>query len=408
MGSFKTLDDYDFSGKRVLVRVDINSPLDKKNLTIKDSSKIMSIVPTLKELSEKGARTAVLSHQGRTDHWDYTDLSQHAEILSGLMGKKVRYIDDLEGDEAKRAITSLSNGETILLKNVRSYAEEDHKLSPEHHAKGALVQQLAPLFDIFINDAFASAHRSHASLVGFTYVLPSAAGRLLEKEISSLTRIVDCPKRPAVFVFGGTKFIDSLPIISHLLVTGIADNIILGGLVGLAYSAAIGTNIGDENLKVISHELSPEHVAEAKDIIAKYGNRISLPVDLALDKDGSRIEAMLGQDLPPYPSLDIGSKSIDKFGAILSKAKTILISGPVGVFEHEEFAIGTRMIFEKSTSSGAFCIIGGGHTTAAANQMGFAQKISYISTGGGALENFLLGKPLPVIEALKQAALREH
>lgn len=408
MYSFRTLDDFDFLGKRVLVRVDINSPLDKKDMMIKDFSKILSAVPTLKELSDKGARTAVMSHQGRKDHWDYISLSQHAEILSDLIGRKVTYVDDLMGDPAKRAISSLRNGEILLLKNVRTYPEEDHKLTPEHHAQGALVKQLAPLFDIYVNDAFASAHRSHASLVGFAHVLPSAAGRLLEKEVRSLSKIVECPKRPVVFIFGGTKFIDSLPIVRHILETGIADHVILGGLVGLAYYAAAGKNIGAENLKVLRHELSQEHIDEAKSIVSQYISKIALPVDVALDKDGSRIEATLGQEMPPYLSLDVGAKSIALFSEILSKAKTILISGPVGMFEREEFSMGTRAVFEKCTSSGAFCITGGGHTTAAANQMNFSSKISYMSTGGGALENFLLGKPLPVIEALKQAALREH
>lgn len=408
MDSFKTLDDFDFAGKRVLVRVDFNSPLEKKDLKIKDSSKILQSVPTLKELSDNGAKTAVLSHQGRKDHWDYIPLSQHAEILSSHMGKKVRYVDDLMGEEAKLAISSLTNGDIILLKNVRSYAEEDHKLSPEHHAKGALVKNLAPLFDFYVNDAFASAHRSHASLVGFTWVLPSAAGRLMEKEVQSISKIVDGPKRPAVFVFGGTKFIDSLPIVRHILASGIADSVILGGLVGLAYSAASGRDIGQENMKVIGHELTPEHINEAKSIVSEFGSRIALPVDMAFDKNGSRVEAPLGHEQPSYPSLDIGSKSIAEFGRILSGAKTILISGPVGVFEREEFSVGTRAVFDISTSSGAFCIIGGGHTTAAANQLGFARRISYISTGGGALEHFLLGKPLPVIEALKDAAKRQR
>jgi len=404
--SFKTLDDFVFKGKKVLVRIDVNSPLDKKDLRIKDDSKIASSVPTLRELVDKGAKIAVMAHQGRKDHWDYTDLSQHATILSKHLGAEVRYVDDLCGDVAKAAINSLSNGEVILLKNVRCFPEEDHKMTPEHHAKGELVQHLAPLFDIFINDAFASAHRSHASLVGFTMVLPSGAGRLLEKEIASLTKIVESPRRPAVFVFGGTKFIDSLPIVRHLLAAGIADTVILGGLVGLAYLAASGREVGTESLKILEHELTTEHTDEAKEILNEFGREIELPIDVAMDSGGSRIEAPLGGDMPPHPALDIGSKSMERFGEILSKAKTILISGPVGMFEREEFSLGTRVIFEKSISSGAFCIIGGGHTTAAANQMGFAQRISYISTGGGALEHFLLGKPLPVVDALKQAAAR--
>jgi phosphoglycerate kinase len=405
--SFKTLDDFDVAGKRVLVRVDINSPLDKATLKVKDRSKIASAVPTLKELSDKGARVAVMAHQGKKDHWDYSDLNEHAEILSEMLHRNVKYIDDLLGGVSKNAIESLRDGEIILLKNVRSYGEEDHRLSPEHHARGALVRHLAPLFNLYVNDAFASAHRPHASLIGFTAVLPSAAGRLMEKEIRSLTRIVESPKRPCAIVFGGTKFADSIHIVNHLLEAGIADNIVLGGLVGLAYSAADGKNIGGENMKTLSHELSPEHLANAKKILSKFGPKIALPVDLALDKDGKRLEVAIDHDPPALHSLDIGSKTIEKFGEILSHAKTILISGPVGVFEKEEFAVGTRAIFEKSVSSGAFCIIGGGHTTAAANQMGFSDKISYISTGGGALEHFLLGQPLAVIEALNQAAMRK-
>jgi phosphoglycerate kinase len=384
--SFKTLGDFDVAGKRVLVRVDINSPLERMTLKVKDRSKIASAVPTLKELSDKGAKIAVLAHQGKKDHWEYTDLHEHAEILSVLLHRNVKYVDDLLGSVSKKAIESLKNGEIILLKNVRSYDEEDHRLSPEHHAEGALVKHLAPLFDLFVNDA---------------------AGRLMEKEIESLSRIVESPKRPCVVVFGGTKFADSIHVVNHLLEAGIADNIVIGGLVGLAYSAADGKHIGDENMKTLANELSPEHVAKAKRILSKFGSKITLPVDLALDKDGKRLEVTLDHDPPALHSLDIGSKTIESFGEILSHAKTVLISGPVGVFEKEEFAVGTRAIFEKSVSSGAYCIIGGGHTTAAANQMGFSERISYISSGGGALEHFLLGRPMAVIEALNQAALRK-
>jgi len=404
----KTLDDFDVKGKRVLVRVDINSPLEKKTCKIKDKSKIASVVPTLKELSEKGAKVIVLAHQGRKNHWDFCALDQHAEVLTELIGKRVRYVDDMYGETAKKAIKSLKDGEIIILKNVREFVDEDRRLTPDHHAKGALVSELAPLMDIFVNDAFASAHRPHASLVGFTAVLPSAAGRLMEKEIKSLTMIVECPKRPCVIVFGGTKFIDSIPIVRHLLEEKIADRIILGGLVGLAYAASIGRNIGPANQKVLESELSSEHLKEAKDIMEKFGSKIELPIDVAFDQDGKRIDKQINHDPPVHPSLDIGSKSIEHFGNILSQAKTIMISGPVGMFEKDEFSLGTKAIFEKSTSSGAYCITGGGHTTAAAYQMSYAKKISYMSTGGGALENFLLGKPLAVLEALRHAAERDE
>lgn len=408
MSSFKTLDDFDVRDKTVLVRIDINSPLDRSTKSLKDHSKIASSMPTLRELSDKGAKVVMLAHQGRRGHWDYCELDKHAEVLSSLLGRRVRYVDDLFGSEAKKAISSLRSGELLLLKNVRCFEDEDKKLSPEHHAKGKLVSELAGLFDLFVNDAFASAHRSHASIVGFAAVLPSAAGRLMEKEIASLSKIVESPGRPCVFVFGGTKFVDSIPIINHLLGTGIADRVILGGLVGLAYAAAAGKNIGADNLKMLEHELTPEHLNAAREIIERFRDKIALPVDVAMDQAGRRVEKEIDHDPPSHQSLDIGSKSIERFGEILSKAKTILISGPVGVFEKEEFSLGTRAVFEKSVSHGAFCVIGGGHTTAAANQFSYAKRISYISTGGGALEHFLLGKPLPAIEALKSAAQREN
>jgi phosphoglycerate kinase len=406
VSSFKTLDDFDVKDKTVLVRIDVNSPLDRNTKALKDHSKIASSVPTLKELSDKGAKVVILAHQGRRGHWDYCELDKHAEVLSSLLGKRVKYVDDLFGSQAKKAISSLKSGELLLLKNVRCFEDEDKKMSPEQHAKGKLVSELAGLFDLFVNDAFASAHRSHASIVGFAAVLPSAAGRLMQKEIESLSRIVESPERPCVFVFGGTKFVDSIPIVEHLLASSIADRIILGGLVGLAYSAAIGKNIGQANLKMLEHELTADHVGSARKILERFGDRIALPLDVALDQDGTRVEMVLDHDPPVHPSLDIGSKSIDCFSKILAEARTILISGPVGVFEREEFAKGTKAIFESSVSHGAFCVIGGGHTTAAANQFSYAKKISYISTGGGALEHFLLGKPLPAIEALKSAARR--
>lgn len=401
---FDTLDDCAVRGKRVLVRVDINSPLDRQTLRVKDRSKIASAVPTLRELSDKGAKLVVLAHQGRSGSWDFVSLSEHAEILSELLERAVRYVDDLLGKAASEAIGGLSEGDIVLLKNVRSYEGETKKLTAEEHARGDLVSTLAPMFDIFVNDAFASAHRPQASIIGFAHVLPSYAGRLMEKEYTTLSRITESPERPCVFVFGGTKFSDSLPIVRHILDRGITDRVILGGLIGLAYAAAAGKDIGDPNRAILADELASENIQEANEILNRFGQSILLPIDAALDDQGKRTEADIGPEPLPLPACDIGSKSIGEFGAILGRAKTIFISGPVGVFERPEFALGTRALFEKSTSSGAFCIIGGGHTTAAANQMSFAKKISYVSTGGGALEHFLLGRPLPAFEALKRSA----
>lgn len=406
MPAFNTLDDIEVTGKRVLLRVDINSPLERGTLEIKDDAKIASAVPTIRELAERNARVTMLAHQGRKDRWDFRDLSAHADLLSDLLGRRVRYIDDLVGDEAGDAIRSLENGELILLANLRNLDEESAKLSSEAHAAGVLVSTLSPLFDLFVNDAFASAHRRHASCVGFAMVLPSAAGRLMEREIGTLEKIVDNPERPCVFVFGGYKFADAIPVIRNLMQRKVADRILLGGLIGLAFLASQGHEIGPENEASLKGELTEENKKVAREIIAEYGDSIVLPVDMALDSKGERMNWRPDAGPAESPSLDIGDETIEQFGKHLSEAKTVLISGPVGVFEREEFAKGTRAVFENSVSSGTFSVIGGGHTTAAAKQMGYADRISYISTGGGALERFLMGKPLPAVEALVVSAKR--
>ena len=406
MPAFNTLDDVEVSGKKVLLRVDINSPLERETLEIRDDVKIASALPTVRELAEKNARVAILAHQGRKDRWDFRDLSPHADILSDLLGREVRYIDDLIGEKAKSAIRSLADGEMILLANLRTLDEESAKLSSDAHADSQLVRTLSPLFDLFVNDAFASSHRRHASCVGFPMVLPSAAGRLMEREIGTLEKITESPERPCVFVFGGYKFADAIPVIQNLMLRDIADRILLGGLIGLAFIASEGHDIGPENVRSLRDELTEENMRAARGIIADHGESVVLPVDMALDADGERESWDVESGPAEFPSLDIGDRTIELFGKLLSEAKTVLISGPVGVFEREQFAKGTYSVFDKSVSSGAFSIIGGGHTTAAAKQMGFAEKISYSSTGGGALERYLTGKPLPAVEALIVSARR--
>jgi len=403
---FKSLDDYKVTGKRVLVRIDINSPLFQNDLKIKDESKIAASVPTIQELSEKGAKVVLIAHQGKKGQWDFVPLSQHAEILQRMLSKEVRYIDDLLGPTARNAIQSLDMGDIILLKNLRNLDGEPVRLPAKEHSKGLLVSSLSPMFDLFVNDAFGSIHRAHASIVGFPLVLPSVAGRLIEKELTTLSRFIENPERPSVFVLGGVKFADSIPIIENLLEKGTADNILLGGWVGLSFAAATGKNIGKENMESIKDELTPERLNKMRDLFARFKDEIALPIDIALNDDGSRIEWELDSDPPNLSAMDIGQNSISKFGEILSHAKTILISGPVGVFEMEQFSTGTKAIFERSVSSGAFCVIGGGHTVAAAKQLGFIGEICYASTGGGALENLLLGKSLPALDALVESAKR--
>jgi phosphoglycerate kinase len=407
MSDFNTLDDFDFKNKSVLFRADINCPLNKETLEIEDANRIHQIMPTLKELLSRGAKVVIISHQGRPGEWDYTPLTCHAKLIERILGQKVRYVDDIFGQAAIEAIRSLSPGEVLVLKNVRDLPYELEKKSPEEHAKTDLVTKLAPLFDIYVNDAFGASHRSQTSLVGFTAVLPSAAGRLMEKELKALRTVFENPARPAVFIFGGSKFGETTKMVERILAKRSADWVILVGVAGNAFLRARGVRLGGPTEKMMEKEITPEALEAARKLLTEKGERILLPFDVALEVDCYRRDVMVG-DLPQeYPILDIGRGSMEKFSRVISHAGTVFISGPAGVTEKDVFAQGTRELMQATTYSKAFSVIGGGHTVAAAEHFGFFNKFSYVSTGGGALETYLLGKPLPVVEALKAAKFRK-
>jgi phosphoglycerate kinase len=403
---FHTLDDFDVRGRRVLLRVDINSPVDEKTLRLEDGSKIKSSVPNLRELMDRGAKVAILAHQGRPGDYDFIPLNEHASYLSQFTGKKVRYVDDIFGPHALRAIDRLGEGEAILLKNVRYFSEEQASKSPEEHAQSQLVKALAPKFDLHVNDAFGSSHRSHASLVGFTAVLPSAAGRLLEKEIKTLSAVFQNPRRPSTYIFGGTKFSDAIQAIVKLTDSDKVDHLLVAGLAGYAYLWALGRNIGSKTETRVKKDATGEAVSYAKKLFESKGHKIVLPVDAAIEVDGKRVDVSV-EDIPADAAvLDIGPMTVRKFQEIILDSRMVFLSGPPGMFERDEFCVGTRGVFEAMVNSGAYCVIGGGHSSAAANRLGLTDKISYVSTGGGALERFMLGRPMPVVEALRESAKR--
>ena len=403
---FLTLDDFNVKGKRVLVRLDINSPVDEATLRLEDGSKVESAVPTVKELLDRMARVTILAHQGRPGEYDFITLNEHAEYLSRFTGKRVRFVNDIFGPHAQAAVDSLGDGECVLLQNVRNFSGEQLKLSPQEHARSALVTTLAPRFDLFVNDAFASSHRSHASLVGFTAVLPSAAGRLMEREIKALSEVIQKPSRPSTYIFGGTKFADALPVIRRLAESDVVDHILVAGLAGFAYQWILGELRTSETADHFRKVIDDTTGENARALIEKHGDKISLPIDGAVADEGARKEYAL-EDMPEDASMmDIGSGTIQRFGAIIEKSRTVLLSGPPGVYEREEFSTGTRMVYEAIASSDAFSVIGGGHSGAAASMLGMRDRFSYISTGGGAIERMILGKKMPVIEALREAAGR--
>jgi len=406
MREYNTLDDFNFEDKTVLLRVDFNMPLDKNTLEILDTTRIKRALPTINELIEKNAKTVILAHQGRQGSWDFISLEKHAKALEDLLGKPVKYVDDLYGEEALNAIQNMQNGEVILLGNVRKFDGETEKKSADEHAHSELVQNLCQVADIFVNDAFAAAHRAQCSLIGFTALMPSCAGRLMEKEITTLEEIMANPEKPSVFLFGGAKFSDVIVTIERLLDKKTADKIILTGLPANAFLKAEGFKLGDKNEEMLAKEGTPENYEEIKKLLEKYKENIYLPKDFAVEQNTNRNEIDASQLPTNYNLYDIGEKSIDYFKDIIDDAKTVFLSGPCGVFENPLFMKGTEEIFKFVTEIGAFSIVGGGHTVAAVEKLGLDQKISHISTGGGSLEKFMMGEKLPVVEALKKSKKR--
>ena len=401
MKDFHTLEDFDFRDKTVLLRVDINCPLNKETLEIINDARIRRIIPTVRELMGKRAKVVILAHQSRKGKWDFIPLEQHSKRLAKNLNSQVKYVNDVMGDEAKKAIKELRPGEVLLLGNVRELDSETAKLDMFGHSEGELVNALAPLIDYYVCDAFGAAHRSQCSLVGFPIKVPSASGRLMAKEIFALKAIFDEPRRPSVFILGGAKFGDASEMIDHVLGTNMADSVMLVGLAGNAFLYARGTDLGEASLEILKEELTPENLQAAKDIMAKYGQRVLLPVDVAVERDGQRVSVLVG-DLPvKEPALDIGDASIDKFRKVIMSSRTSFMSGPAGVYEKDGFGNGTKGLMDAMIESRGQSVIGGGHTVGAADSFDFTDRFSYVSTGGGALETFLLGQSLPVIDALK-------
>ena len=401
MKDFHTLEDFNFKDKTVLLRVDINCPLNKETLEIINDARIRRIIPTVRELMGKRAKVVILAHQSRKGKWDFIPLEQHAKRLARNLNSQVKYVNDVMGDEAKKAIGDLRPGEVLLLGNVRELDSETAKLDMFGHAEGELVNALAPLIDYYVCDAFGAAHRSQCSLVGFPIKVPSASGRLMAKEIFALKAIFDEPRRPSVFILGGAKFGDASEMIDHVLGTNMADTVMLVGLAGNAFILARGIELGEASTEILKEELTPENLQAAKDIMAKYGQRVLLPTDVAVERDGKRVSVLVG-DLPvKEPALDIGDASIDKFRKVILSSRTSFMSGPAGVYEKEGFGIGTKGLMDAMIESRGQSVIGGGHTVGAADSFELTDRFSYVSTGGGALETFLLGQPLPVIDALK-------
>jgi phosphoglycerate kinase len=407
MPKFLTIDDFDLKNKTVLVRVDFNSPVDPNTKKVLDDTRIRAHADaTIKELVKKGAKTVILAHQGRPGEPDFIPLNQHAKLLGKALKMTVKYVDDVFGEKAQKAIKALKSGEVLVLGNVRGVSNEQNKGTPEEHSKTEFVKNLAPLADVFINDAFAAAHRAHVSMVGFTAVLPSAAGRIMERELKALGKVLEAPETPSVFVIGGAKGDDSLDISRYVLKNDIADYILTGGVIGHIFLVATGVDLGEPNMQFLEKKDLMGLVPGIKELMNEYPGAVIVPVDLAMEVDQKRQEITVDELPTKYAILDIGTETGKKFSEIIRKAKTIVVSGPVGVFENPEFKAGTQMVLEAVAASEGFSLVGGGHTVAAVEKLGLADKMSYVSTAGGALIEFLMGKQLPGVVALEKAAAR--
>ena len=403
---FCTIDDFDLDNKTVLVRVDINSPVDPATGLILDDTRIRLHAETIGELSNKGAKTVVLAHQSRPGKKDFTTLKQHAESLAKILNHKVKYVDDIFGSNARTAISRMKRRDILLLENVRFYSEEILKRDPKLQSETHMVQKLSPLADYFINDAFAAAHRSQPSLVGFAYILPSAAGRVMERELKALYNALNNVKKPCIYILGGVKVDDSIMVMENVLKNGSADYILTTGLVANIFLWASGVNIGMYNKNFIERKGYCNFVKKSKKLLKNYSEQIIIPKDVAVCIGEKRVEFSV-DEIPNQPIYDIGTETITEYAGYIRKAETLFANGPAGVFEKEEFNIGTDDILNAIASSNAFSIIGGGHLAAAANQMGLSGGISHISSGGGASINLLAGEDLPVVKVLRERATKK-
>lgn len=388
----KTIEDIDVKGKKVIVRVDFNVPLDtEKDIT--DDKRIVGALPTIKYLVDRGAKTILVSHLGRPKNGfeDKFSMKPTAVRLSQLLGKEVIMAKDVIGADAKSKAAALKAGEVLMLENVRFHKEEE-KNDP------AFAKELSTLAEIFVNDAFGTAHRAHASTAGLADYLPAVCGFLIQKELDVMGKALANPERPFVAILGGAKVSDKIAVIENLIDR--VDALIIGGGMAYTFLKAKGYHIGNSICEDDKLDLAKKLMEKAE----QEGVSLMLPIGSIVGKEFKNdSESMyVPSDAMPegWMGMDIGSLTIEKFSKVIRKAKTVIWNGPMGVFEFPNFATGTREIARAVAESGAVSIVGGGDSAAAVEQLGFADKITHISTGGGASLEFLEGKELPGIAVL--------
>jgi phosphoglycerate kinase len=399
---FLTLDDVETSNKKIFLRVDINVPLDPSTHQILDDTRIKAVSETLARLED--AKVVLGSHQSRPGKDDFTNLQPHAEALADCCNQEVIFVEDVLGPHARQRIAKVEQGQVLVLDNLRFCAEENVDDKPEKLLKTHFVRQLSPLFELNINDAFATAHRSQPSIVGLTDALPSAAGKLMEKELKAVSARLVEPRRPCVYVLGGSKVEDKIPVIEHILTRDKADKILLGGVPAKLFLKAMGEKISADDEEDMAGLQT--HLKTAKSLATKYKDKIEVPVDLAYgDTRGKRTDR--GIDTPLKESaLDIGARTVEKYSRVVEGAATTVANGPLGVFERDGFDLGTKQVLEAMAKSNGYTVIGGGHLVGLASILGIDERFKHVSTAGGAMLSLLSGQSLPGVDALVRAADR--
>ena len=407
--SFLTIDDYDLCDQNVILRIDINSSINPENGDLLDDTRIKRHSATVKELSDKEARVIVLAHQSRPGKLDFVNLEKHGERMSQIINKEIKFIDDIYGEKAIEHINKMKNGEIILLDNVR-FDDEEIELSKfvndnfDIQRKSKMVRQLSPQASFFINDAFAASHRCQPSLVGFAENMPALAGRVMQRELDFLGKAISSGPTPRIAVLGGSKAADSVAIAENFLQKGV-EKILTGGVVANIFLMASGVDIGEPSTEFVERYI-PDYknvIKLAKELLKTYEGRIEIPTDVALNMDGKRYGTNVSNLPQNYSLYDIGIDTLVNYISIIEKAGTIIANGPMGVFEDSEFATGTNEVFSAISKSDGMTVVGGGETAMAFNQMGLADGIRHISTGGGACISFMSGETMPALEAMRRS-----
>jgi phosphoglycerate kinase len=392
-----TLEDLDLDGKTVFLRVDINTPVHPDTGRLIEQSRLEEAAITLKDL--RRSQVVVASHQGRVGRDDYISLAPHAKALGEILGEKVDFVPDVFGPAALNAVDSLPEGGILVLDNLRFTAEENVEFEPEEAEKTVLVRRLKEHIDACVLDAFSTAHRSSPTIVGFSGLVPTCAGRTVARELRMLDRIVSVEKGPYVTVLGGAKVNDRLDAVDALIANNRADKVLLCGVVGLLFLRAAGKY--NRELQVDGEQ---KLLVKARQLLDEDPERFEMPIDVAIKVDGGRKEVAVADITSGSQVLDIGTKTVERYERFIKGAGTVFMSGPPGAFEWEEFSYGTKTLLRAMGSSMGTTIVSGGHLSSALKKYGIHDEIDHISTAGGALVQYLAGKRLPLIDALERAA----